>query len=57
VTREILIKYFAEIFVKYITTTKELLNLEDFLAVLLCGNCLSYIDDGIKEIFALANVS
>jgi hypothetical protein len=41
----------------YITTRKDLMNLEDFPAVLLCGNCSSYIDDGIKEIFALVNVS
>jgi hypothetical protein len=56
VTRDIFKEYLTSVFLKYVATVRESMNLSDSPAVLLCDNCTAHIDDEIKVLLAQNNV-
>jgi hypothetical protein len=56
VTRDIFKEYLSSVFLRYVESTRESLNLRDFPAVLLCDNCSSHLDDEIMRFLASHNV-
>jgi hypothetical protein len=48
VTRPVFTEYVTSVILPYFAVTRESLQLQDFTGVLLCDNCSSHIDDGIK---------
>jgi hypothetical protein len=48
VTRPISTEYVTSVILLYIASTRESLHLQDFTGILLCDNCSSHIDEGIK---------
>jgi hypothetical protein len=55
-TRPIFTKYVASVILPYFAATRESLHLQDFTGVLLCDNCSSHIDEGIKQLLADNNI-
>jgi hypothetical protein len=56
VTRDIFQEYLTSVYLRYVESTRESLNLHNFPAVLLCDNCFSHIDDEILQPLASCNV-
>ena len=56
VTRDIFKEYLTIVFLRYVETVRESLNLHDFPAVLLCDNCSAHIDEEIMLLLASHNM-
>jgi hypothetical protein len=56
VTRLIFTEYVTSVIPPYFAATRESLHFQDFTGVLLCDNCSSHIDEGIKQLLADNNI-
>jgi hypothetical protein len=56
VTRPIFTEYVTSMILPYFAATRESWHLQDFTGVLLCDNCSSHIDEGIKQLLADNNI-
>jgi hypothetical protein len=56
VTRPIFEEYIREVVLKYFSTTREMVHLENFVGVLLCDNCSSHTDEESVAILTRENI-
>jgi hypothetical protein len=55
-TRPKFTEYVTSVILLYLAATREGLHLQDFTGVLLCDNCSSHIDEGIKQLLVDNNI-
>jgi hypothetical protein len=56
VARPIFKEYVRQVALKYFSTTRETMHLDDFAGILLCDNCVSHINEEVVATLARENI-